>query len=62
MVMTQQNSCEILSICLAASNTLLKAPESKLKQQIKASSNKAREEEGGKKSMKTMSVSGVYLF
>lgn len=62
LVMTQQNSCEILAICLAASNTLLKAPESKLKQQIKASSNKAREEEGGGKSMKTMSVSGVYLF
>lgn len=43
--MTQQSSCEIWAICLEASNTLLKAPESKLKQQIKVSSNKAEEEE-----------------
>lgn len=41
--MTQQSSWEIWAICLEASNTLLKAPESKLRQQIKVSSNKAEE-------------------
>lgn len=57
--MTQQSSCEIWTICLEASNTLFKAPESKLRQQIKVSSNKAEEE---KENIKMKSVSGAYLF